>query len=254
MRPRTQQLIAATTILCLVEASAEVVTVDAADGERLIVTTWQANIELIPTSGTDLTVDYSCQAPQPPADRDGLRSVASQRVPLLSRNDEKIMLKADEAVGACRMRISAPAFLHPEIRVNFDGSVEGDGWASPFNAWVAAGDVTLTKQSGPVSVTAMSGAAIVEFVGDTLSADSAVSAANGPVVVWLTGSPDMTVRAQARWGDIRTDLPVEFVSSQDGNDAWSVAELGQGGAVLTLRNLNDDVEVRQGAMPEDFNR
>lgn len=254
MRPFTRRLLAAVTLFHLAQASADTVAIDARDGERLIVTAWQATIDLIPTSGSELTVDYACQPPEAPTESDGLRSVASQRVPLLSRNDEKIILKADEAVGACQMRISAPEFLQPEVRVNFDGSVDGEGWASPVNAWVASGDVTLRKQTGPVSITAMSGAAIVEFVGDALAADSAISAANGPIVVWFSQSPDLTVRAQARWGDIRTDLSAEFVSRQDGNDAWSVAELGQGGAVLTLRNLNDHIEVRQGMMPDPFDR
>ena len=89
----------------------------------------------------------------------------------------------------------------------------------------------------------MSGDATLEYTGTELSLDSAVTAANGTVTVALPGNPPAAIRARAKWGDIRTDLDVNFYDEADSKGLWSVTELNGGGALITLRNLNEDIEL-----------
>lgn len=246
-----RQLPSFTALLLLLVCPAgagELVLQDVSDAQRLIVTAWQADIELAASNDDNLRVSYSCVGDDE-ADAetaaDGLRTVGGgTRLPELGRNDEKITLGIGKKAGACSVRVQAPAQLDVELRVNYKGEVFSKDRVGSVTTWVAEGDVTVTNHAGPFSVTAMSGNASVEFSGESLSADSAMTAANGLLTLSLQHSPPVTLRAQARWGDIRSDLDVAFANTTAGGKSWSAARLAGGGPTVTLRNLNRDIVIR----------
>jgi len=120
-------------------------------------------------------------------------------------------------------------------------------WLGSMTAWSAGGDVTLVSQKGAFSVTAMNGDANVEFVSTSLAADSAITAANGLVALSFVSEPAVTLRAQARWGAVLTDLDASFTRETDEQSTWSIAQLGGGGPIVTLRNLNSDIRITRAA-------
>jgi hypothetical protein len=178
----------------------------------------------------------------------GLRVVSRESsVPELRRSDDKITFKAMEEAGRCRIVVSAPPSLGARVRIDDTGEIIVRDWQGTMTAWSAGGDVTLSSHLGAFSVTAMNGDANVEFVGDSLAADSAITASNGLAALSLPELPAVTLRAQARWGAVMTDLEAQFSRETDDNATWSVAELGGGGPIVTLRNLNSDIKITRVA-------
>lgn len=236
-------------------ARSEVLSVaDVSNDYRLYITAWHADIEVVPVSINTITVNYSCErgsGEQPGADESGLRVVSSEgSLPELRKSDDKVTVHVAEQAGQCRMTIAAPPALETLVRINQTGSLDIQDWLGALTAWSAGGDVSLSRQLGAFSVTAMNGNASIEFVGRSLDADSAATAANGLVTLSLPNEPALTVRAQARWGEVLTDLDASFTRETDDQSSWSVARLGGGGAVVTLRNLNSDIVITRNAVAD----
>ena len=233
-------------------ARSEVLSVtDVANDYRLYVTAWHANIEVVPVTTNTVTVNYTCDrgsVDQPEADESGLRVVSSEAsLPELRKSDDKVTVHVAEEAGQCSMTIAAPPGLETRVRINETGSLDIQDWSGAMTAWSAGGDVSLSRQLGAFSVTAMNGNASIEFVGKSLDADSAATAANGLVTLSLPNEPTLALRAQARWGKVLTDLDAEFTRETDDQSSWSVARLGGGGAVVTLRNLNSNIVITRNA-------
>lgn len=242
------------TIACSEVLSVEDVTND----YQLFVTVWEGAIEVRPNNDSVVSVEYNCEKDADggaaPVDS-GLRVVSRESgLPELRRSDDKITFTAQEEAGHCRVVVSAPASLGSRIRINDTGEIVVRDWLGSMTAWSAGGDVTLVSQKGAFSVTAMNGDANVEFVSTTLAADSAITAANGLVALSFTSEPAVTLRAQARWGAVLTDLDVSFARETDEQSTWSVAQVGGGGPIVTLRNLNSDIQITRVASANQARR
>lgn len=229
-------------------AVAEQVTIESVTGrDTLILSAWSANIDVRPSDGAALTIDYDCVPGASAEDEvrdEGLRVVRRAGVrPELTRNDDRIIFRAREESGACRIKVTAPADITTDLRINDAGRVSVVDWQGAVTAWSAAGDVEVLNHRGPFSITAMSGDATVEYSGNTLASVSAVTASNGTLRLALPGAPPVTLRAKARWGDVLTDLDVNFIEEIQEDAFWSITELGGGGPVVTLRNLNSDIVI-----------
>ncbi len=212
--------------------------------DEFILKVTTAMVELEPGNDDFVRVAYDCAAPPAKESEDGLRVVKKAgAVPNLSRSSNRIEVRLSEEVGDCRVRVTAPPSLATRLRIEGAGRIRVRDWQGSLTAWSAAGDVEVLNQKGPFSLTAMSGDATLEFTGTELAVDSAVTAANGTVTVALPGNPPAAIRARAKWGNIRTDLDVSFYDEADANGVWSVTELNGGGPLITLRNLNEDIEL-----------
>lgn len=239
-------------LLCSAIVHAEVLSFeDVTNDYELFVTVWEGSVELRPSKDNTVSVEYACDedaSAQAMTTASGLRVVSRERsVPELRRSDDKITFKAMEEAGRCRIAVSAPPSLGARVRIDDTGEIVVRDWQGTMTAWSAGGDVTLSSHLGAFSVTAMNGDANVEFIGDSLGADSAITASNGLAALSLAEQPAVTLRAQARWGAVMTDLEAQFSRETDDNSTWSVAELGGGGPVITLRNLNSDITITRVA-------
>ncbi len=237
-------------ILLLISApvAADQVSVESVtERDSLILSAWNANIDVRSSDTDTLTIDYDCVPPDSATEaprEDGLRVVRRAGVrPELTRNDDRIIFRAREESGDCRMTVTAPTSISLDLRINNAGRVTIEDWLGAVTAWSAAGDVDVTNQRGPFSITAMSGDATVEYSGETLASVSAVTVASGTLRLALPAQPPLTLRAKARWGDVLTDLDVNFIEEAQDDAFWSVTELGDGGPVVTLRNLNSDIVI-----------
>lgn len=244
---------AAPLIVCLTvpTASAEVLSVKNVTSDfRLFVTVWQGEIDVQPSADDTVTVEVDCRnaddAP-PTTNERGLRIISSdQSMPELRKSDDRVTFVAAKEAGQCQFSVYAPASVETRVRVNNKGKITVSKWRAMVTAWSAVGNVILRDQQGPFSVTAMSGDATIEYRGETLQADSAATAANGIVALSLAGEPSLTLRTQARWGEVATDLDAAFSREQIDDASWSVARLEGGGPAVTLRNLNSDIVITRG--------
>ena len=225
---------------------------------QLFVSVWEGSIEIRPNSDSVVSVDYRCEGNTENEAVDvesGLRVVSRESsLPELRRSEDKITFKAQEEAGRCLVAVSAPPSLGARIRINDTGEIIVRDWLGSMTAWSAGGDVTLVAQQGAFSVTAMNGDASVDFVSNTLGADSAITAANGLVALSFQSEPAVTLRAQARWGAVLTDLDVSFAREADEQSTWSVAQIGGGGPIVTLRNLNSDIRITRAASVDQADR
>lgn len=232
-------------------SSAEVLSVeDVSSDFRLFITAWQGEIDIQPAADDTVSVDVTCPQAEDTESRineRGLRVISSdQSMPELRKSDDRVTFTARKGSGRCKIAVSAPASVGTQVRIDDAGKITVNNWRAMVTAWSAAGDVTLRDQQAPFSVTAMNGDANIQYRGESLQADSAATAANGVVALSLSGEPPMTLRTQARWGEVATDLDATFVREQIGNASWSVATLAGGGPVVTLRNLNSDIVITKG--------
>lgn len=243
----------AAVLLCLATfaSGAEVLSVeDVTSDFRLFITVWEGEIDIRPATDSMVSVDVNCEQDDggaPQVNARGLRVISSdQSMPELRKSDDKVTFVAREAAGRCQIAVTAPASVRTQARINDTGSIMVSNWRAMVTAWSAGGDVTLRDQQAPFSVTAMNGDANIDYRGETLHADSAATAANGIVALSIAGEPPMTLRTQARWGEVSTDLDTRFSREQIGDASWSVASLAGGGPVVTLRNLNSDIVITKG--------
>ncbi|MEM9333587.1 MAG: DUF4097 family beta strand repeat-containing protein [Pseudomonadota bacterium] len=212
--------------------------------DQLRITVSTATIELEPGDDNFVRINYDCVAPEPEPGPDGLRVVKRAGIdPNLSRSSDKIEIRFREEGGDCRLRIKAPPTLATRLRIDQAGWIRIRDWRAPLSAWSAAGDVEVVNQQGPFSITAMSGDASIEYTGKVLETDSAITAASGTIALALPKQPSVSIRARAKWGDVMTDLDVVFADQVNATGAWSVTELGDGGPMITLRNLNEDIRI-----------
>ena len=229
-------------------AGAEILSVeDVTSDYRLFITAWQGEIDIQPSPDDTVTVDVDCEnadGAAPGTNEQGLRIISSdQSMPELRKSDDRVTFVAAKQTGQCQIAISAPTDVETQVRINDKGKVTVSEWRAMVTAWSAGGDVTLRDQQAPFSVTAMNGDATIEYRGETLQSDSAATAANGIVALSLAGEPPLTLRTQARWGEVATDLDAAFSREQIDDASWSVARLAGGGPVVTLRNLNSDIVI-----------
>lgn len=230
---------------------ADVLSVDNVTSDfRLFITVWEGEIDLSPASDDTVRVDVECEQGNDAArevNEQGLRVISSdQSLPELRKSDDRVTFKAMKQAGICKIQVSAPQSVRTQLRIDDTGKITVSNWRARVTTWSAGGDVTLLDQQAPFSVTAMNGDATIEYRGKTLEADSAATAANGVVNLSLAGEPPMTLRTQARWGEVATDLEADFKREQIDNASWSVATLAGGGPIVTLRNLNSDIVITRG--------
>jgi hypothetical protein len=241
-------------IVCCLTTSAvraEVLSVDDVSNDfRIFITAWQGEVDIQPAADDSVSVDFNCpqaDGAESRVNEHGLRVISSdQSRPELRKSDDRVTFIAPERAGFCRIAVSAPATAGTQVRINDAGKVSISDWQAVVTAWSASGDVTLQNQKGPFSITAMNGNATIDFRGQTMQADSAATAANGVVSLYLAGEPPLTLRTQARWGEVATNLDAAFTREQIDNSTWSVAKLAGGGPVVTLRNLNSDIVITRG--------
>ena len=246
MKALTCTTILTVSCLAMSTSSAEVLSVDDVTSDfRIYITVWQGEIDIQPAADDTVSVDVSC----PQADGDGprinergLRVISSdQSMPELRKSDDRVTFTARKQSGRCTIAVSAPSSVATQVRIDDAGEITVSNWRAMVTAWSAGGDVTLRDHQGPFSVTAMNGDANIQYRGATVQADSAATAANGVVALSLAGEPSMTLRTQARSGEVATDLDATFTREQVGDASWSVATLAGGGPVVSLRNLNSDI-------------
>ena len=212
--------------------------------DEFFVTVSTAMVELRPGDDDFVRVSYDCAPEESRSAADGLRVVSeSERAPSLRRSNGKIELRFADAAGDCRIAITAPPILATRLRIEAAGRIDVRDWQSSLTAWSAAGDVDVLNQQGPFSITGMAGDVTVEYTSATLESESAVTAASGTLRLALPGNPSVDIRAIARWGDVLTDLDAEFTEEVSTNGTWSVTETGNGGPSVTLRNLNENIEI-----------
>ncbi len=216
--------------------------------ERLVVAMWEGDIRITAGDEGALELIADCKA-DPTADEmagPGLRTLRTvARVPDIVASDTVIAIRADEEDAQCSVELVAPPRLALNARVNRIGTIEIDGWRGNLLAWSAEGDVRVTNQRGSLSVTAMSGNAEVTLADASIMADSAITAANGTLTLNVDPEQVPALRAQARWGDVQTDLDVDFEQVVEGGSSWFATRAADDQPVLTLRNLNRDIIIRK---------
>ena len=244
--------IALLSVLCLIAypASANQKSVSVpvtAAHERVVVALWAGDINV--TSGAAGTVliatDCELQEPETADSNARFRSLRSSSVfPQIVAGDEVIAVRTHEGGPQCSVTLTVPQGLDLHTRINSSGSIDVDAWSGRLLAWTADGDVSVARYSGSLSVTAMNGDATVSLTGGGIDADSAITAANGTLTLTLHPDNVPALRAQARWGDIQTNLDVPFEEVVEAGGTWFATERVGAGPMLTMRNLNRDIVIR----------
>lgn len=215
--------------------------------ERLIVALWEGNITIAPGSGDAVTLvaDCAAQKVEVSADDQGFRSLrSSAMLPDIVSSDDVITINTYEYGPQCTIRLTVPEQLHLHTRINLAGSIQIEAWRGTLLAWSADGDVSVANFGGSLSVTAMNGDANVSLADTGIEADSAITAANGALTLSVNPSSIPALRAQARWGDVKTNLDLTFDEVVDGGSTWFVTGTDDEHPVMTLRNLNRDIVIR----------
>lgn len=240
------------TTLCLVAyadlAAGESISLPVtAAHERLVVALWEGDIAV--TTGRDTNVviasDCSPREPEPSNSDRGFRSLRSSALlPSIVPGDEVIAIRTYEDDPQCSVTLTVPEQLDLNARINHAGSIRVDAFRGRLLAWSADGDVNVANYSGSLSVTAMSGDANVSLADAGIDADSAITAANGTLT--LTVNPDHApaLRAQARWGEVQTNLDTPFRQVVEAGGTWFATERDDAEPLLTMRNLNRDIVIR----------
>ncbi|MEM8547337.1 MAG: hypothetical protein AAGF46_04150 [Pseudomonadota bacterium] len=218
-----------------------------AETEAISVTLWSGSIKVVPGSTGALIISGECDAPPPPAPRDdGLRVVGAQiTTPEIVSDDDEISIRTRENSSACALELTAPDSIAIEMRVFTDGAVSIRDWQAAVTAWSASGDVVVENQSATFSVAAMSGTATVSLAPGAPAGESAVLSAGGPLNLFVAEGALPNLRAQARWGDVLTDLNASFEATDDGEGRWLTPDANADGPVLSLRSLDDDIIIRR---------
>ena len=218
--------------------------------KRVIIALWEGDIDVTATPESTVVVVSDCESREPKAANDdgGFRTLQSSAVlPDIVVSDEVIVIRTYEDDSRCSVTVALPEGLDLHTRINRVGSIAVDAWRGRLLAWSADGDVSVANHSGSLSVTAMNGDATVSLIDPGIDADSAITAANGTLT--LTVSPDTVpaLRAQARWGDVQTNLDTTFEEVVEAGGTWFATKRGDADPVLTMRNLNRDIVIRRSS-------
>lgn len=219
-----------------------------ASHERLVVRLWEGDIR-IKAGGTDaIQLIADCTPPDvmARAGESGMRSLtAMATLPDIVASDEVITIRTGENGAQCSVVLTVPTRLDLHARVNRAGEINIDGWRGSLLAWSAEGDVRVGNFGGSLSVTAMSGNAEVSLGEGGIAADSAITAANGTLTLVVDAERVPALRAQARWGDVQTDLDMGFDQVVEGGATWFATPSDGEAPMLTLRNLNRSIVIRK---------
>jgi hypothetical protein len=218
--------------------------------ERVVVALWEGDIKV--TSGAAGTViivsDCELHESEAPEQMEGFRSLRSSSVlPDIVPGDEVIAIRTYEGGPRCSVTLEVPERLDLHTRVNFSGSIDVDARHGRLLAWSATGDVSVANHSGSLSVTAMNGDATVSIGDEGIDADSAITAANGTLTITVNPDSIPAMRAQARWGEVQTNLDATFEEVVQAGGTWFALEGGAAAPILTMRNLNRDIVIRSSS-------
>lgn len=221
--------------------------------ERVVIALWDGDIVISPGSDGTLQVVSDCK-PRAGGEtelQDGLRSLrANASLPVIVVADEVITIRTYEDDPSCSLELAVPERLDLHTRTNYSGSISVDAWSGRLRAWSANGDVNVSDITGSLSVTAMNGDAKVTIGDAGIDADSAITAANGTLTLVVGNANLPAMRAQARWGDVQTDLDARFTEVVEAGSTWFATEREDTDPVLTLRNLNRDIVIRKSRNAE----
>ncbi len=215
--------------------------------KRLVVTLWEGDISVASGPERNVLIVSDCETREPEVvDRDGrFRSLRSTSLlPDIVAGDEVIAIRTYEDGPQCTVTLTVPEQLDLHARINFAGSINVDTWRGTLLAWSASGDVSVTDYSGSLSVTAMNGDATVSLASSGIDSDSAITAANGTLTLEVMPNKVPALRVQARWGDIQTNLDTTFEEVIDAGGTWFATKRADADPVLTLRNINRDIVIR----------
>ena len=218
--------------------------------ERLVVALWEGDIDVATGADGELRITAACEsAEQGAAERDdGFRILgASATLPEIFSSDEVIAIRTYEDAPRCSVTLAVPKRFDLHARINFEGSISVDGWRGKLMAWSATGDVNIANHSGSLSVTAMNGDATVSLADEGIDADSAITAANGVLTLSVNPNNIPQMRAQARWGDIQTNLDATFEQVVEAGGTWFATKGASDGPLLTMRNLNRDIVIQSSS-------
>ena len=218
--------------------------------ERVVVALWEGDITVTsgPASSVLIVTDCELREPESADSTAGFRSLGSSAVlPDIVAGDEVIAIRTQEGGPRCSVMLTVPPRLDLHTRINFSGSINVDARSGRLLAWTAAGDVSVTNHSGSLSVTAMNGDATVSITDGGIDADSAITAANGTLTLTVNPNNVPPLRAQARWGDIQTNLDVPFEEVVEAGGTWFATDRVGASPVLTMRNLNRDIVIRSSS-------
>lgn len=173
--------------------------------------------------------------------------------PVVAVSDGALVIRANSDVLRYALDLTLPAHWTFQLQIYGAGNMDIRGVAGALTAWSARGDINVLEHSGSLSLTAMDGEVDVQFVGDALAGTSAITMNHGVIgrntlQVALPETFRATLQVQAG-NKLRSNVPAL-------KNVWSVApvatganadaELNGGGAVLTLRNLNGDIQINSG--------
>jgi hypothetical protein len=158
-------------------------------------------------------------------------------------SDGKLILSAAGATHDYRLELAIPAAWNVRAEVFRHGAISVSGVAGEVSAWAAEGPIKLTGQRGPFSVTAMGGAADVQFSGRTLAGPSAISAlAPGPsdVAIRLRLAPTLAASLRvAAAGTVTWDVPGARKTARP----RGTTDLNGGGEAIALRSATGQILV-----------
>ncbi len=217
---------------------------------RLIVALWEGDIDVTMSEGGEVRITADCKSVAPQAAVPGgeFRSLrSSATLPEIVTSDEVIAIRTHEDAPRCSVTVAVPGRLDLHARVNFEGSISVHGWDGRLVAWSASGNVDIVDHSGSLSVTAMNGDATVSLGDEGIDADSAITSANGTLTLTVDPNAVPQLRAQARWGDIQTNLDTTFEQVVEADGTWFATKAVSGDPLLTMRNLNRDIVIRSSS-------
>lgn len=171
--------------------------------------------------------------------------------PTLNITDSRLIIRAESTHTHYSLNIALPATWRYQLRVYGAGDIETIGINGNLTAWSTGGNITVREQAGRVSLTAMDGVVRAQLLEGALTGSSAITMSHGvadddTLIVALPDNARATIRVRAR-GTLSSDIPslqneqasaVEFDFSQ-----YLEMKLNGGGAALTLRNLQGDVQL-----------
>jgi DUF4097 and DUF4098 domain-containing protein YvlB len=149
--------------------------------------------------------------------------------------------------GPVRFHTSRTDFQFARLDGEVDlthGELSADQILGPVSLATNNYNVTLERVSGDVSVTTSNGK--VDLVGAPPIGNVTIQNRNGEVNVTVPEQAHFTVQAEARDGDVDTDLPLSKTSQ--GSTNWLNGTIGAGGSLIRINTTQNDISLKKGAI------
>lgn len=191
--------------------------------------------------------------------KDGMRRIGGGGMDLeITETDNQVKVQSDSWSNKLNLEIEVPAGMDLDVHTYNDGdlmvsNIQGELELTNYN-----GEITALNISGSVVATTYNGEVKVTFDKVTDNTPMSFTTYNGDIDVSFPGTFKGTLKLKTEQGSIYSNFDIKFqstgpVQKKDVKsgvykvviDEWKRADVNGGGAEITMRNYNGDINVRK---------